>query len=123
VIEIIRTGDWDLEESSYTTTGKDGVTRHNRARVLLEGEPYAHIAESPPGAVIPVHSHSTTELTVILQGTATVAGQQCGPGTILIVPADEEYGLEAGVDEPLTFLVVRPRKAAYQESSAGQKRR
>ena len=88
--------------------------RFDKLQVLAETAPYVHVTEVSAGYVIHPHSHSETEVTIVLKGTARVGDTVCGPGTILIVPANEEYTLLAGDDEPLVFAVVRPRKAAYE---------
>ena len=82
--------------------------------VLRPDAPYVHMTEVPPGYQIDLHSHSETEVTVILSGSARVGDQTCGPGTVLVIDANEEYALTASDDEPLIFVVVRPHKAAYQ---------
>ena len=79
----------------------------------LDGEPYVHISEVPANHHISTHSHSETEITVVLSGTAIVGGIECPPGTLLVIPANEQYALDAG-DETLTFAVIRPRKASYE---------
>ena len=84
-----------------------------KRQVVSDDEPYAHIVEAPARHVIAAHSHSRTEVTVILAGTAQVAGTQCGPGTVIVVPADEQYSIEVG-DAPLTMVVMRPGRAAYR---------
>jgi quercetin dioxygenase-like cupin family protein len=78
----------------------------------LRGNPYVHLTEVPPRHHIAAHSHSEDEVTVVLSGVAIVDGTECGAGTILLIPADQEYAIDAG-DEPLTFAVIRPRKAEY----------
>lgn len=79
---------------------------------LVSGDdPYVHIIEVPPGHEVPSHSHSEPEVTVVLSGTLVSGDTACGPGTVLIVPADEAYAFNAGTDEPLRFLVTRPRPA------------
>lgn len=78
----------------------------------LAGHPYVHLTEVPARHHIAAHSHSEDEVTVILSGVAIVDGVECGPGTLLVIPADTEYAIDAG-DAPLTFAVVRPRKADY----------
>jgi quercetin dioxygenase-like cupin family protein len=78
----------------------------------LEGNPYVHLTEVPAGHHIATHSHSESEVTIILAGTAIVDGEECGPGTLLVIPANQDYAIDAG-DEPLVFAVVRPRKAQY----------
>ncbi len=81
-----------------------------------DGGPHVQINEISPGYVIHPHSHSEPEVTIVLSGTAHLGDRVCGPGTIVLVDADEEYSIVAGPDEPLTFAVVRPRKAAYQRA-------
>jgi quercetin dioxygenase-like cupin family protein len=78
----------------------------------LGGNPYVHVTEVPAGHQIAAHSHSEDEVTVILSGVAIVEGVECGAGTLLVIPANERYAIDAG-DEPLTFAVIRPRKADY----------
>lgn len=78
----------------------------------LAGNPYVHVTEVPAGHHIAAHSHSEDEVTVILAGTAMVDGVACGAGTLLVIPAHQEYAIDAG-PEPLTFAVIRPRKADY----------
>ena len=79
----------------------------------LEGEPYVHITEVPAHHHIATHSHSETEVTVVLSGTAIVGGVEYPAGTLIVIPANEQYALDAG-DEALTFAVIRPRKASYE---------
>lgn len=76
------------------------------------GNPYVHVTEVPAGHHIAAHSHSEDEVTVILAGTAIVDGVTCDAGTLLVIPAHQEYAIDAG-PEPLTFAVIRPRKADY----------
>ena len=83
---------------------------------LRPDDPYVHMTEVPPGYHIDLHSHSEAEVTVILTGSARVGERVCSAGSVLVIEAGEEYSLVAGDDEPLTFVVVRPRKAAYKVS-------
>jgi mannose-6-phosphate isomerase-like protein (cupin superfamily) len=76
--------------------------------------PYVHITRTPPGHHIALHSHSEDEVTVILSGRARLGDVECGPGTLLVIPAHEKYALSAGESEPLVFAVVRPRRAQYE---------
>jgi quercetin dioxygenase-like cupin family protein len=114
-ITVVRPGDRQLQPvGPAELTPKEQV----KLQILRDTEPYVHLAETPPGHVIAPHRHSETEVTVILHGTATVGGETYGPGTVLIVPADEEYGLEAGPAEPLVFAVVRPKKAVFTPAAS-----
>jgi len=79
----------------------------------LDGQPYLHVTEVPAGYHIGAHSHSETEVMIILSGVATVGDAVCPAGTLIVIPANERYAVDAG-DEPLTFAVVRSRKASYE---------
>ena len=114
---IFRPEDLKLEVLD-ATVAKGGTGDEIKLQVLAESVPYVHVTEVSPGYVIHPHSHSEAEVTIVLKGSARLGDTVCGPGTILIVPADEEYALVAGDDEPLTFAVVRPRKAAYELADA-----
>ena len=81
---------------------------------VQDDAPYVHVTRTPPGHHISLHSHSETEVTVILEGSARVGDQECGRGSVLVIPANEKYALTAGEGEPLVFLVVRPRRAKYE---------
>ena len=107
---ILRPGDRKLEPLKRAG---DGLLM----QYLRENDPYVHMTQVPPGYEIHPHSHSETEITVILSGSAIVGDTVCETGSVLIIPADESYGIVAGDDGPLTFLVVRPRKAEYQVTS------
>ena len=84
---------------------------------LSPDDPYVHMTQVPPGYEIPLHSHSETEVAVILGGSARVGDRSCGAGSVLVIGADEEYAITAEGHEPLTFLVMRPRKATHRLSS------
>ena len=94
-----------------------GATDGLKLSRLRLDDPYVHMTEVPPGYEIDLHSHSETEVTVILSGSAKVGDRVCGPGTVLVIDANEEYAITAGADGPLTFVVVRPRKASYKASA------
>ena len=106
-VSIVRPGDRDLQPVRAGNPILLQVVADG-----LGGNPYVHVTEVPPGHHIAAHSHSEDEVTVILAGVAIVEGVECGPGTLLVIPANERYALDAG-DEPLTFAVIRPRKADY----------
>ena len=114
-IRIIRPADRSLTAVDPASTAAPADVVSQAAReIISDDRPYAHIARLPPGAVVPPHSHSTEEVTVVLSGAVDVGGTRCEAGTVIVIPADAEYGLEVLGDEPLTFLVVRPTVAAYQ---------
>lgn len=113
-IKVIRPGDQNLTPVDPASTAAPAEVISQAARqIISEDRPYAHIARLPPGGVVPAHSHSTEEVTVVLSGAVDVDGVHCEAGSVLVIPANTEYSLEVLGDEPLTFLVVRPTVARY----------
>jgi quercetin dioxygenase-like cupin family protein len=110
-VTIVTPPDRDLQPVGGSTAPAD---EQIKLGVIADGEPYVHLAEVPPGHVIAPHSHSQAEVTIVLSGSMTVGDRVCGPGTVIVIPSDEEYGLVAGTEEPLVFAVVRPRRASYR---------
>jgi quercetin dioxygenase-like cupin family protein len=98
-----------------STRAPSAVLQQSMRQILSADAPYVQLVEMAPGSTVPLHSHSTAEVTVVLSGSVRVGGVDCPPGTIFLIPADEEYALEVG-DEPLTFVVVRPAVAEYTGS-------
>jgi len=109
---IVRPGDRRLEPLHGS------ITAAIKMQYLRDDDPYVHLTEVAPRHVIEPHRHSETEVTVILSGSARLGDTVCEAGTVLVIPADEEYGLVAG-DDGLTFLVVRPRRARYTPADRG----
>jgi quercetin dioxygenase-like cupin family protein len=84
-----------------------------RAR-LTRGEHgfHSHISEMPPGFEVPPHTHSVSELMVILDGSIDVSdGTRLGAGDTAVIPAGHMYGFTAGADG-VRFLVARTEDAA-----------
>ena len=76
--------------------GDDGAIQLRRITDGLDGEPSVHVTEVPAGYHIGTHSHSEPEVMVILSGTATVGDTQCPAGTLIVIPANENYAVDAG---------------------------
>jgi quercetin dioxygenase-like cupin family protein len=117
-VSIVRPSDRNLRPVGTPPDEGGGAPSPVQLEVIsggLDGQPYVHVTEVPAGHYIDAHSHSEPEVTIILSGRATVGDTVCEAGSVVVIPADEVYSLEAG-DEPLTFVVVRPRKADYHLS-------
>ena len=110
-VKIVVPADRDM-----TPVSDDSPILLRRITDGLDGQPYLHVTEVPAHYQIGAHSHSETEVMIILAGTATVGTTVCPPGTLIVIPANERYAVDAG-DEPLTFAVVRPKKASYEFES------
>lgn len=112
-VTIVRPSDRRLAPvDPSSSTAPAAVLQQSQRQILSADAPFVHLAQLAPGSTVPLHSHSTPEVTVVLSGTVRVGGQECEAGTIFLIPANEQYSLEVG-DEPLTFVVVRPGVAEY----------
>ena len=96
-------------------TGTSSIQR----QIVCDDTPYVHIVEVAAGHRIPAHSHSQPEVTVILSGSARIGGTLCEAGTVVSIPADEAYSIEAGPGA-LTMVVVRPAASSYRWAAPGE---
>jgi len=90
------------------------ATENSKWEVLSREDPYVHIAQVKPGSHVPAHSHSTSEVMVILEGSVRIGDSDCTAGSIAIIPPHETYSLDVG-DQGVTFAVVRPTTARFEE--------
>ena len=68
---------------------------------------HSHISEMPAGFAVPPHTHDTSELMVILEGSITVSeGTHLGAGDTAVIPAGHLYGFTVGPNG-VRFLVTR----------------
>jgi quercetin dioxygenase-like cupin family protein len=73
---------------------------------------HSHISEMPPGFEVPPHTHSVSELMVILEGSIEVSdGTVLDAGDTAVIPAEHPYGFTVGIDG-VRFLVARTDDAA-----------
>jgi mannose-6-phosphate isomerase-like protein (cupin superfamily) len=90
------------------------ATQNSKWEVLQREDPYVHIAQVNPGSHVDAHSHSTSEVMIILEGSVKVGDTDCTAGSIAIIPAHEVYSLDVG-EQGVTFAVVRPTTARFEE--------
>jgi hypothetical protein len=41
--------------------------------------------------MVPVHGHTTEDVTVVLGGAVDIDGAHCDAGSVLVIPANAEY--------------------------------
>ena len=109
---IHRTEDLALEALD-TAAAPGGSGESIKLAVLSETEPYVHVTEVSPGYVIHPHSHSESEVTIVLSGSARIGDRVCGAGTILIERG--EYGRYA----QLLGGDIRPEAIAATRTNIG----
>jgi hypothetical protein len=72
----------------------------------LEKGPWVHVNWLPGGLVAPLHSHDHDEVIYILEGGFSMGRRRCGPGTVVFLEANTQYGFEVW-DEGVRFLNIR----------------
>jgi quercetin dioxygenase-like cupin family protein len=87
--------------------GKEGNVKGLFTHRLHEGNPHVTCIESPANHYAQVHSHSEDEIMVVVKGRMFFNGEWCGVGSIIYVPANEEYWYSTG-DEACRIALVRP---------------
>jgi quercetin dioxygenase-like cupin family protein len=115
-IEIVRPADRDLQEVEAGNQAPAAAKLASRKQVISLDQPYVQLNRVNAGTSVPAHSHAEPEAMIVLSGTVVVNGIDCEAGTILVIPANEEYGFEVGPHEPLEFVVVRQARADFQPS-------
>ena len=78
----------------------------------LAGNPYVHVTEIPAGHHIAAHSHSEDEVTVILSGTALVAGAGLAYVAVVAVSGGATIAVAKVVGKVGVQVVVRLGPAA-----------
>lgn len=103
--------DQKAEVAALAAKADDVGARRSRLTTGQHGF-HSHISEMPPGFEVPAHTHSISELMVILDGSIDVSdGTHLGTGDTAIIPADHLYGFTVG-SEGVRFLVARAADAA-----------
>jgi mannose-6-phosphate isomerase-like protein (cupin superfamily) len=73
-----------------------------------EGAPYITFLESAPHHYAQVHSHSEDEVMVVVKGRMLFNGRWCETGSLIFVPAHEEYWYSTG-EESCRVALIRPK--------------
>jgi hypothetical protein len=74
---------------------------------VMTGSPHISYLHSPPQHYALVHSHTETEIMVVVKGRMLFNGQWCGVGSLIYVPAHEEYWYSTAGEGCLVSL-IRP---------------
>ena len=77
--------------------------------------PWVHVNRLPGGLVAPHHSHDHDEVMYILEGGFSMGKRRCGPGTVVYIEADTQYGFEVW-EEGVRFLNIRHGLSLYAEA-------
>ncbi len=105
--------------------GSRGFVKGLSVMHVNEGAPYITFIESPANHYAQVHSHSEDEIMVVVKGRMFFNGKWCEVGSLIFVPANEEYWYSTG-DQPCRVALVRPNgRGTFQnglqaEAGAGE---
>src|SRR5438105_831080 len=87
--------------------GTRGQVKDLKVMHVNEGAPYITFIESAPNHYAQVHSHSEDEIMVVVKGRMFFNGKWCDVGSVIFVPANEEYWYTTG-DEACRVALIRP---------------
>jgi mannose-6-phosphate isomerase-like protein (cupin superfamily) len=73
-----------------------------------EGAPYITFLESQANHYAQIHSHTEDEIMVVVKGRMLFNGEWCEVGSLIFVPANEEYWYSTG-DEACRVALIRPK--------------
>ena len=79
---------------------------HQNMRINDRG-PFCCLLEEKPHSYTATHSHSEPEIFVVLDGRMLFNGQWVGKGTVIHVPADEDYWYSTS-EEHCIVMLTRP---------------
>ena len=90
--------------------GRLGTAR----RFLAQGDGgwFTQVVKMPPGFEAPSHSHSHSEVFMVLEGSCEFDGEAMDRFDLTVVEANQPYGFVAGPDG-ISFLVVRQGEASF----------
>lgn len=97
-ITVVTPDEWNLTPPASGHGRLLGMT-------LQEQGPYVRILEEEPNFYNSPHSHSESEVFVVLAGRLFFNGQWVGPGTVISVPANEDYWHSTGEDHCVVVVI------------------
>ena len=101
-----------IDEAPWT----QGSPNRNIGQQMIgdrEKGPWVYVITHPAGKVANPHSHSQDEVIYIQDGEITVGDRICGPGTVIFIEQDTEYGFTVG-KQGARFLNIRPGLAGMR---------
>jgi len=110
---------WARKQMSETTvivtpdkiTMRPGTTGRIEGLQVMhvhEGAPYITFLESQANHYAQIHSHTEDEIMVVVKGRMLFNGEWCEVGSLIFVPANEEYWYSTG-DEACRVALIRPK--------------
>jgi len=106
---IVTPDEWQLRTAEFPGKGDPNVDMSQIPRAMLINGvgPYAALTEEPANHFTRVHHHTESEVIVVVSGRMILNGEWCTPGTVVHVPAGEEYW-HATLNEACVMVIIRP---------------
>jgi mannose-6-phosphate isomerase-like protein (cupin superfamily) len=108
---IVTPDEWELRTAEFRGKGDPNtnidIAQIPRAMLINGVGPYAALTEEPANHFTRVHHHTEAEVIVVVSGRMILNGEWCTPGTVVHVPAGEEYW-HATLDEACVMVIIRP---------------
>jgi mannose-6-phosphate isomerase-like protein (cupin superfamily) len=105
-IRIVPPNSWNFVSPSER--GASSSARLNGMTILPEN-PCLFLLEEPPHCYIQTHSHDEPEVMVILEGRMMFNGEWCERGSVIYVPANEDYW-HSTAEERCVVALMRPTR-------------
>ncbi len=110
-----------IDDAPWVRGGAKGEGDHPDGGGQLVGDlekgPWIHINLLQCGIKAQHKSHDHDEVMYIVEGGFSMGRRQCGPGTVVYIEANTQYGFEVW-NEGVRFLNIRQGRSRYTE--AGQ---
>jgi mannose-6-phosphate isomerase-like protein (cupin superfamily) len=107
-IAIIAPEDWRM-----APPGERGT--HANMKIAKEN-PYLCLLEEKPNSYNKTHSHSEPEVFIVLEGRMIFNGRWCEKGTVIFVPANEDYWYATG-SEHCVISLMRPKDRGQKRNA------
>jgi quercetin dioxygenase-like cupin family protein len=103
-VTFVKRENWNLvppsQRKARSTSKLNGMN-------VSDENPFMILLEEPPNTYTPVHSHSEPEVMIVLEGRITFNGELCDEGSVILVPANEDYWHSTGTERCVVGL-IRP---------------
>ena len=99
-ITVVTPADWQI-------SAPEVAGRHSGMTINREN-PFFRLLEIEPDSYMGPHSHSEPEIILVLEGRMFFNGMWCGQGSVVYVPANEDYWHTTG-EERCVVGLIRPQ--------------
>ena len=106
--EVFRVDQADLDWSTYEGADGGGNIRFKALTLGVETVARVQYIEYASDHSDPMHRHEEGEVFIVTEGELWLNDVRNGPGSILCIPRDTDYGVRSGSEGARFFRVVVP---------------